>query len=50
MSVVAETFYNLSNVSLQLLNQMIKIECADGNQLPYLGYVELNFLLTRVYD
>ena len=41
MSVVAETFYtdHLSGVPLQTLNQLIKIVCADGNQLLYLDYV-----------
>jgi len=42
VSIISETFYkeNLSEIELEPLKEMINIECADGQQLPYLGCIE----------
>lgn len=40
---VSESFYNefLKNVELRPLTEILKVECADGSELPYLGYIEV---------
>ena len=42
VSVIAESFYNdhFKEVPLQPVGQLINIECADGEKLPYKGYIE----------
>ncbi|KAH3851362.1 hypothetical protein DPMN_093842 [Dreissena polymorpha] len=42
VSTCSEKFYleNLREIELIPLNNLLKIECADGNELPYKGYVE----------
>ena len=39
VSTVSEKFYNsnLSDLTMHLLEFILKIECADGQHLPYLG-------------
>ena len=41
VSTVSETFYQqyLSDEPIQQLDKILHIECADGENLPYLGYV-----------
>lgn len=41
VSTLSEAFYNqyLSDVELHSLEEVINIECADGQLMPYLGYV-----------
>ena len=41
VSTVSETFYRqyLSDQAIQDLDQILHIECADGQTLPYLGYI-----------
>lgn len=41
VSTLSEAFYNqyLSDVELHSLDDVINIECADGQLMPYLGYV-----------
>lgn len=43
VSVISESFLRefLSNTSIKPINDILNIECADGNRLPYLGYVEV---------
>ena len=43
VSTVSETFYksNLSDLTMHPLDLNLKIECADGQHLPYLGYTEV---------
>ena len=43
VSICSEKFYNehLSKQILKPLNELVKIECADGNALPYNGYIEV---------
>ena len=43
VSTVSETFYksNLSDLTMQPLELILKIEGADGQHLPYLGYIEI---------
>ena len=43
VSVVSKQFYNnhLSSVPVQPLTHIVNIECADGNSLPYEGYIEV---------
>ena len=42
VSTCSEQFYNdhLQNIELKPLSKILKIECADGNVLPYKGYIE----------
>ena len=42
VSVVSETFYkeHLLNCKLNPIASIFKVECADGQALPYLGYIE----------
>ncbi len=42
ISTVSERFYReaLSSLELHQINDIIKIECASGQLLPYMGYVE----------
>lgn len=43
VSIVAETFYreHLGNTELKPLQDILHVECADGQSLPYLGYIEV---------
>lgn len=46
VSTCSEKFFNecLFGVELKPLKNILKVECADGNTLPYSGYVEVNLL------
>ena len=41
VSIISKAFYdeNFSQINIQPLNEIIHIECADGNTLPYVGYI-----------
>lgn len=45
ISTISEKFYreNLQHRELQSLYDMLQIECANGESLPYLGFVEVDF-------
>ena len=45
VSTVSETFYksNLSDLTMHTLEFSLKIECAEGQHLPYLGYIEIDY-------
>ena len=49
VSVISNSFYteHLSNIEILPINQILKIECADGQQLPYLGYIETELFIER---
>ena len=42
VSVISNSFYqnNLKEIKLKPLTGILNIECADGNNLPYLGFIE----------
>ena len=42
VSTVTKEFYekHLNHIELQPVQGLLKIECADGNELPYSGYIE----------
>jgi len=42
ISSISKQFYedHLSHLELKSLDNLLKIQCADGNNLPYLGYIE----------
>ena len=42
VSVVSKSFVDkhLLEIAIEDIGQMLSIECADGNQLPYIGYIE----------
>ena len=42
VSTVTESFYrtHLHDCVLEPLNALVKIECADGEPLPYIGVIE----------
>ena len=44
VSVISESFHKnqLVNIEIQPLNTLLKIECADGKELPYIGYIEID--------
>ena len=48
----SNSFYSshLSHVQLQPLNNILKIECADGNLLPYNGFIEVSISAPGVPD
>ena len=33
---------HLPDITLKKIDQLLNIECADGSQLPYLGYIEVS--------
>jgi hypothetical protein len=41
---------NLSEIPLQIINTLLDIECAGGQQLPYEGYIETHLQLTDNSD
>ena len=43
VSTVSEAFYtdHLRHLTIQPLSTLLQIECADGQNLPYFGYVEV---------
>ena len=47
VSTVSESFYlqYLGNQHIQTLNRILHIECADGEEMPYLGYITVDFEL-----
>ena len=49
ISVVSESFYNnnLKSKPLLPLTDIIKVECADGQELDYLGYIEADLEVTQ---
>ncbi len=42
VSLISETFYRncLSEIQIEPLTTVLNIECADGQQLPYIGCIE----------
>lgn len=42
VSSISKSFYDehLSSEPLRPLTEILKVECADGSELPYLGYIE----------
>jgi len=49
VSVISHSFYreHISDVQLQTIDDLVNIECADGKQLPYLGYVEVELSIAE---
>ena len=47
VSTVSESFYlqYLGNQHIQTLNRILHIACADGEEMPYLGYITVDFEL-----
>ena len=47
VTTVSQKFYteNLLDLPLHPLNSLLKIECASGEYLPYLGYIEANITI-----
>ena len=43
VSVLSESFYkeDFPDIDIHALADLIRIECADGQLLPYLGYIEV---------
>ena len=50
VSTVSESFYRnyLTNVELCSLDTILKVECADGGSMPYLGYVKVNITVSGI--
>ena len=45
VSTISEAFYHehlSEDVELHSIEEAIRIECADGQQMPYIGYVSVN--------
>ena len=44
VSIISKAFYDqyLSHTEVKPLDRILYIECADGNTLPYLGYIEVS--------
>lgn len=49
VSVISESFVKkeLKSIEIQPLNNILKIECADGQELPYIGYVEIDLRINK---
>lgn len=47
-SLVSETFYreHLSSIELRPIEDILNTECADGQNLPYLGYIDVEISIT----
>lgn len=43
VSTISQTFYenNYSGIELMPLNELLRLECADGSTMPYLGYIQV---------
>lgn len=52
VSNISRSFYdeNLQHIGIQSLQSIISIECADGQLLPYDGFIECNFKLSGMID
>ena len=52
VSTVSEEYYKsyLSHLELHSITELINIECADGQQLPYFGYIEATIYSEGVPD
>ena len=48
VSVVSKSFLDehLQNSELHKIDQLLNIECADGSQLPYIGYIEADIYVS----
>lgn len=48
MSLVSESFYreHLSNIEVRPIEDILNIECADGQNLPYMEYIEVEISIT----
>ena len=52
VSTMSDTFYSdhLSHIEVFPLVDFLNIECADGQCLPYSGYIEVDVVLKGVFD
>lgn len=52
VSTCSEQFYHdyFSDIELKPLKNLLKVECADGSELPYLGFIEVNILPIGIVD
>lgn len=52
VSLIAETFYknNLSHIDIEPLTDVLNVECADGQQLPYIGCIEVEVSIETGLD
>ncbi|MCU7801000.1 MAG: retroviral-like aspartic protease family protein, partial [gamma proteobacterium symbiont of Lucinoma myriamae] len=50
VTTISEQFYDnyLSNVTIKPLESILTIECADGQNLPYKGYVEVELCVSGI--
>ena len=48
VSTISQQFFedHLNHLQLQPLDSILNIECADGQSLPYLGYIEVDIQMT----
>ena len=44
MSILSKSFYDqhLCHIEIKPLDEILHIECADGNTLPYFGFIEVS--------
>ena len=52
VSTLSKTFYekHLSHVELMPLDNLLRLECASGQTMPYYGYIEIDIQSTGVPD
>ncbi|VDI19091.1 Hypothetical predicted protein [Mytilus galloprovincialis] len=50
VSTVSQSFHRqyLADSPIQTLNQILNIECADGQNMPYLGYISADLQLPEL--
>lgn len=52
ITTVSQKFHteNLSQIPIYKLDELLNIECPDGNLLPYVGYIEASITITEKSD
>jgi len=50
VSTISDRFYkqHLSHLELQPVSHLLEIECADGNSLPYLGFISADMKVVGI--
>jgi hypothetical protein len=49
VSTVSHSFYidNFSDLPIHPIKELLRIECADGQELPYEGFIEVVLVLSN---
>ncbi len=52
VSTICQSFYeeHLKDIPLQTIDRILKVECAGGEMLPYVGYIEAELKAPDIFD